>query len=188
MEGERCLEPGTVYRNYGVIMTVAVELRLLKHCPEVMPVLAEIWCDVMGKKHAPDVTVADVIERFTNHYNEDALPLTFVAFVEGQAVGMCSLRGVEKIRHDLSPWLGSLAVSAAHQGLGIAKVLIKAVKQKALAMGVEKLYLFTLEESLSHYYANIGWTHIATEEYKNKQAIVMDVDLLPEIRHSDGEE
>ncbi len=154
-----------------------VRIYLLKNYPEAMPQLAHIWLEVLGKIWVPDITIEHATKRFMEHLNDDALPLTLVAFESDTPVGMCSLRVTDGIRAELTPWLGSLVVDPTYQGLGIGKMLIDSTKEKAKEMGYARLYLFTFDLSLQSYYSALGWKKIGMDEFAGHPVIVMEVEL-----------
>jgi hypothetical protein len=87
-----------------------IKIDLLKNHPQVIPILAGIWYETLGKIYVPDVCITQVIKKFEEHLNDTNLPITCVAFYENKPIGMCSLRENDGIRPDLTPWLGSLVV------------------------------------------------------------------------------
>lgn len=148
---------------------------LLKNQLHTLPELAQMWHDGLGKIWLPEVSLAQAEERFRDHANSDKMPLTYVAMHEGQAVGMCSLRENDGIRPDLTPWLGSLAVSEDYRNKGIAKQLIETVKQEAQKMGFKTLYLFAFDRTIPNYYQSLGWQVIGTDHFKKHPVTVMNI-------------
>jgi GNAT superfamily N-acetyltransferase len=154
-----------------------IKIDLLKHHPDAIPALADIWHELLGKIWVPDVPVERVITRFAGHLNDQALPITFVALDGDLPVGMCSLRDNDSIRPDLVPWLGSLVVDPKYQNQGIGKMLIDVTVLKAKELGFEKLYLFALHPTVTVYYERLGWNKIGMDEFKSHPVTVMEVDL-----------
>ena len=66
-----------------------INIELLKHNPTDVPILAKIWHELLGKIWVPDVSVDRVERNFYEHFNEDTLPLAFVAREDGVPIGMC---------------------------------------------------------------------------------------------------
>ncbi len=151
-----------------------IEIDLLKNDPGVIPQLAKIWYEVLGKVWIPDASTLQVEQKLREHLNEDVLPITFVAFVNKKPVGMCSLRINDGIRPDLLPWLGSLVIDADFQKRGVGKKLIEATIQKAHQLGYEKLYLFVLDPDLPPYYESLGWEKIDIDNYKGNPVSVFE--------------
>jgi len=154
-----------------------IKIDLLKYHPNVIPQLAQIWHEVLGRIWAPDVSIDRVEQKFIEHLNDHKIPLTFVAFYDEQPVGMCSLRENDGIRSDLTPWLGSLVVSPDYQKRGIGQNLIEATKQKAKNLDFEKLFLFAFDPNLPTYYKKLGWKQIGIDQFKGHFVTVMETVL-----------
>lgn len=173
-------EGGVVLTNFLMekrLVDAPIKIDFLKHYPDAIPILATIWHQVLGRIWVPDIPIERVKQRFQEHLNIDQLPLTVVAFCNGQPVGMCSLRENDGIRPDLTPWLGSLVVHPDYQRQGIAPKLINAIKQKAKQLGFSQLYLFTFEPTLPDYYCKLGWEKIGMDKFKEKEVSVMKINL-----------
>jgi predicted N-acetyltransferase YhbS len=154
-----------------------IKIDYLKHHPEYISTLAEIWHEVLGQIWVPDISISRVEENLQNHLNTEQLPLTFVAFDEEKPVGMCSLRVNDGIRPDLTPWIGSLVVASDHQKQGIARQLIDKTQEKARQMGFEKLYLFAFDPTIPEYYSRLGWVKIGMDECRGHSVTVMETTL-----------
>lgn len=154
-----------------------ITIDYLKHHPQHIPTLTEIWLDVIGKKWTPHVTFEEAKQRFQTRLNADTLPLTLVALDENIPVGMCSLCFIDGIRNDLSPWLGSLVVDPQRQNKGIGKMLINSTKDKAKIMGYKTLYLFTFDPTLPSYYNQLGWNTLERGNFQNRPITIMSVNL-----------
>ncbi len=154
-----------------------ITIDLLKNHPEAIPALAVIWEEVLGRVWIPDFSIQQVEEKFQRHLNDEAMPLTMVAFDHHRPVGMCSLRENDGIRPDLTPWLASLVVDAHYQNQGIAKKLIDAIKQKARELGFKELYLLAFDATIPRYYARLGWRQIGVDELVGHPVTVMEIFL-----------
>jgi predicted N-acetyltransferase YhbS len=152
-----------------------ITIDLLKNHPQTIRRCAEIWHEVLGKIWVPDIPVQQVIQRFSEHLNEDALPITFVALDGERPVGMCSLRENDGIRLHITPWLGSLVVDPKYQKQGIGNMLIDATKNKAKQLGFDKLYLFAFDPTIPDYYARLGWVVTGMDEFKGHPVTVMEL-------------
>ncbi|MES2309979.1 MAG: GNAT family N-acetyltransferase [Verrucomicrobiota bacterium] len=152
-----------------------IAIDLLKHSPHMIPRCTEIWHEVLGKTWLPEVPLERVAQRYSDHLNEEILPLTFVAHESNRPVGMCSLRENDGIRPDLTPWLGSLVVDSAYQKQGIGRQLIDTIKNKAKELGFRKLYLFAFDPTIPDYYASLGWNKIGMDEYKGHPVTLMEI-------------
>lgn len=144
-----------------------IQIKLLKNHPETIPQLAQIWYEVLGKIWLPEVPIERVEQKFLGHSNNDIMPLTFVAFHNEKPVGMCSLRENDGIRSNLTPWLASLVVDPAYQKQSIAQLLIDSIKQKAIELRFEKLYLFAFDLTIPSYYGRLGWQKIGMDVFND---------------------
>jgi predicted N-acetyltransferase YhbS len=155
-----------------------ISIELLKNHPDTIPRLVQIWHQTLGSIWSPDVPLVRVEQNYQNHLHESDLPLTFVAFQDNKPVGMCSLRENDGIRPDLKPWLGSLVVDPDYQKRGIARQLMQAIKQKALDLGFETLFLFAFDPTIPDYYARLGWQKIGMDVFRGHSVTVMQTDLV----------
>jgi len=87
---------------------------------------------------------------------EDRLPQTFVAILDGVAVGMYQLSMTDDLfgRPDIYPWLINVYVDEQYRGRNICKELMLTVPQKAKDIGIKKLFLYTSHVGL---YEKYGW-------------------------------
>ncbi len=166
-----------------------ITIDLLKNHPQAIPRLARLSYDLISSLWIPEASVEGSIERFSGHLNSDILPLTLVALDGDRPVGMGSLRANDGISPScvyahLSTeasakvgWLGSLVIDPEYQKRGIGKALIEAVKNKAKELGLSKLYLFTLNPIIYHYYVRLGWNILGTDTFRGHPAIVMEIQL-----------
>jgi GNAT superfamily N-acetyltransferase len=162
---------------FGSIIMSDLELKLLKECPDCIPQLAFIWQEVLGSIWLPDVPIERVKSNYLTHLNDNELPLTFVALLNNEPVGMCSLRDNDGILPEVGPWLGSLVVKPDAQKKGIGALLISRVKEKATELGFNKLHLFAFDRTIPHYYQSLGWNVIGVDKYKEHPVTVMDIRL-----------
>lgn len=154
-----------------------IKIGLLKDQPEKLSQLAQIWHKELASIWAPEFSIAQAKERFTTHLNDSEMPLTLVAIIDDQAVGMCSLRQNDGIRPDLCPWLGALVVDSDYQRQGIGRLLIEAAKEKARGMGYTELFLFCFDPTIPAYYERLGWKKIAMDHCRNLPVTVMEICL-----------
>jgi predicted N-acetyltransferase YhbS len=154
-----------------------IKIELLKNHTNTIPALAHIWHEVLGKIWVPVIPIERVITRFSDHLNDQALPITFVALDGDLPVGMCSLRENDGIRPDLTPWLGSLVVDPKYQKQGIGKMLVDVTVLKAKELEFEKLYLFAFDPTIPEYYERLGWKKIGMDELKSHPVTVMEAEL-----------
>lgn len=152
-------------------------IELLADHPEAIPQLTKIWLDVLGSIWLPSISLERVEKTLHGQLNTRAMPLTYVAFQDGQAVGMASLTAHDGIRPDLTPWLASLVIDPFYQSRGIGPKLIQAIKEKAMEFGFKELYLFALDETIPEYYGRLGWKRIGDDTFHDNHVIVMKTDL-----------
>ena len=154
-----------------------IKIDFLKNHPYCIPRLAEIWHEGLGKIWLPDVPVEGVIQRFSDHLNNDKLPITFIALDGNKPVGICSLRENDGIRPDIRPWLGSLVIDSKYQKQGIGKMSIDTVKNTADELGFDKLYLFAFDSTIPEYYSRLGWSTIGMDDFRQHPVTVMELIL-----------
>ncbi|WP_454784346.1 GNAT family N-acetyltransferase [Legionella sp. WA2024007413] len=152
-----------------------IRIELLQNNLNAIPELALMWQEGLGKIWLPGVPLHVVEQRFLEHANNETLPMTFVAFDEEKAVGMCSLRENDGIRPDLMPWLGSLTVKPEYQRQGLGQRLIDVTKEQAKKMGYEVLYLFAFDRTIPSYYQSLGWNIIGKDTFKGHPVTVMEI-------------
>lgn len=154
-----------------------VETKLLADCQEVIPSLAQLWFEEIGKIWIPNASVPAAVDTYLTHTNRDHLPITYVALVEDQPIGMVSLRDNDGVRSDLSPWLGSLIVHPSYRSQGIGNMLINVVKQRAFEMNFNQLYLLTLDKTIPHWYTKLGWSSVAADQLYHHPITIMKIML-----------
>ena len=152
-----------------------IKIKYLCEYPNHLSKVTQLWCDTIGKKWRPDAIQSNVEARFREHFNKDALPLTYIALDGEEVVGMCSLRSHDGLKSKYLPWLGSLCVEEAYRKRGIGKLLMKVIKEKAHKMGFQKLYLFTFEQEVADWYAGNGWKKVEDSTYEDKPVIIMEI-------------
>ncbi len=150
-----------------------VTITYLKQHPKYVPLLAH-WSYSTWGKYNPSASLEIAVQKFTEHLNDDHLPLTYIALDENKPVGTCSLREVDGVKSEHSPWLGSLYVVPEYRGQGIGEKLISTCLQKAHGMGYAKLYLLTFELSLSIWYERLGWKLIGDDTLNGFPVHIME--------------
>ncbi len=86
----------------------------------------------------------------------DRLPQTFVALIDGRAVGMYQLSMTDDLfgRPDIYPWLINVYVDEEFRGRQICRELMMTVPKNAKNAGIKELYLYTSHIGL---YEKFGW-------------------------------
>lgn len=147
----------------------------LADCPACLPTVSA-WVFGEWGKDMPGLTEAGLTQIFSGHLNRDRIPLTLVAFWEGQPAGTASIyRHDMDIRPNLSPWLAAVFVAPPHRQQGIGSALVKAVENTAQKLQIERLYLFTPDQE--RFYARLGWSVLERVEYRNQMVVVMHKEM-----------
>ena len=154
-----------------------ITIELLKHHPETIPQLVQLWHEGIGKTWLPDICISRVADKLHTHLNESTFPITWVALDNTQPVGMVSLRDNDGIRPDLTPWLGSLVVDPKYRKQGIGQRLIETTQLKAREFGFNILYLLAFDPSIPDYYRKLGWSTIGMDELIGHPVTVMEICL-----------
>ncbi len=149
-----------------------ITIKYLAQHPEFIPICAN-WAFSSWGKYNPEASLQKSIDGFTKHCQQDALPLTLIATLDDQLVGMVSLRNDDGMKNEFLPWLGSLYVAEDFRRNQIAQKLIEASKIKALELGYKQLYLLTFTEELSAWYACLGWSFVKRDILFENSVIIM---------------
>lgn len=144
----------------------------LNEYPEYVPLVAK-WAFEAWGGYNPSASLEKAQQKFNQHLNKNALPLTLLALDNNIPIGMCSLRESDGILPELSPWLGSLYVEPAYRGKGVGKQLIEAIIKKSQEMNYAQLYLLTFEATLPYWYEKLGWQNIGADELNGYPITVM---------------
>lgn len=148
----------------------------LADTPELIPVVAgwqhAEWGNFVGTR-----TLQQRQERLQQHLQRNAMPTTFVAWLNGEPVGSASL-----IANDMPalsawiPWLSALYVLPEHRRQGIGSKLVERVAAEAVTLGYPRIYLYTLDQM--SFYAARGWQMSHVRHYRAHNMTVMARDLI----------
>ena len=117
-------------------------------------------------------SVTERVAEFATHRGSAVLPLTRVAYLDGQPVGNASLLPDDMDTHmDLSPWLASVYVVPEARRQGIGEALCLAVMEDAQRLNMGTLYLYTPDQA--RLYARLGWRTLAEEDYHGESVTLM---------------
>ena len=111
---------------------------------ELIPVIAKWHWDEWG--HAdPTGSLESWTSGLQGRTAVDAIPTTYVALSDrGEPIGSVVLVEQDMDTHpELSPWLAGLYVLPAYRGRGLGTALARHATDRCIAMGFEKLYLYT---------------------------------------------
>jgi len=143
---------------------------LSQHPEFVAPLAPEIaahWGKIL-----PEETVTSRTAKLEAHLNRDVLPIAWVAHADGVVLGTAALRRYDlEGREDLSPWLGGVFVREAFRGRGIAAALCEEAEAKAWSLGIEKLYLFTIDHQAL--YTRLGWKNFERATWRGIESTIM---------------
>lgn len=139
------------------------------------------WHHAQWSYLRPGDTIEGRMARMQERLGRDQIPTTFVAYTTTEddteiVVGSASLLEQDlDTRPDLSPWLASVYVAQEHRRQGIGSALVRHATEKAAALGVETLYLFTPDKE--RFYERLGWSVIERCEFGGSLQAVMAIHL-----------
>jgi N-acetylglutamate synthase-like GNAT family acetyltransferase len=125
----------------------------------------------------PAMTYASMLEEYSTHQNQVAIPTTILALEDDDALlGSVSLlaNDHQKIRA-YSPWLASLYVRSDVRGRGLGKSLVERCLIDARQLQIPRLHLYT--HTHVSYYEGLGWRLIDKVGFREFTAHVMAIDL-----------
>ena len=133
-----------------------ISIHHLADRPEHIPTCARWEHEAWGRSGGK--TMADAIASYTGT-RRDGLPLTLIAVIGEQIVGMVSLWASDgPVRLDLTPWAASLYVCPSARGHGIGTMLFARIQGEAARLGIRRLYLMTQHSEAV--YQDTGWVAI----------------------------
>lgn len=141
---------------------------------EWVPVIAgwfyEQWYDLYVNK---SMTLKDVENSIADRCNCDKIPLVLVAIDDDKVIGTIGLKQHDMdTRKDLSPWLAGLYVATEHRCNGVGSLLIEALIEKARALDISKLYLYTPEAE--DFYRKLDWQALEQTEYLGRKVTILE--------------
>jgi N-acetylglutamate synthase-like GNAT family acetyltransferase len=150
-----------------------MEIGYLKDHKTQIPMIAQWFYREWGWFY-PDLTVRDLEKRFMARAHKTVLPLALVALDKGQVVGTVSLKDHDMdTRPHYSPWLASLYVCARSRVQGVGQVLVHAGITEARKLGLEQLYLYTLNQRHILFYTTRGWSFHEKTVYRNEDVYIV---------------
>ena len=139
--------------------------------PDYLPQLAA-WHQAQWSYLNPGESLHARIARMQAYLNADFIPSTFVAVMDGQLLGSAAIVAHDMdTRPELGPWLASVYVAPAYRRRGIARALIEYVIAQARQHGIDRLYLFTPDQT--EYYARLGWSVVEKTDYRASEITIM---------------
>jgi N-acetylglutamate synthase-like GNAT family acetyltransferase len=151
-----------------------MEIIDLRKAPQHIPTIARWHFDEWGYLN-PGKTLEYRIERMQRYIADNPIPSMLIA-VEGNVVlGTAALVEADMDSHpELTPWLASVYIREDQRGCGLGKKLVQALMDFAGKQNLERLYLFTPDQS--GFYAKLGWKPLAQETYRDTPVTVMQLD------------
>lgn len=123
----------------------------------------------------PGQTLEDRLKKLKLHLNTNSLPITFVAFHEGEFIGTTSLRVTDIHSYtQVSPWLGSVIIVPEKRNQGFGTLLVEETMKKAIQLGIDTWYLYT--PNRESFYAKMGWKKIDLVTHNQTPGVVMKFD------------
>ena len=118
-------------------------------------------------------TLAECERKLAAQFESDDIPVTYVALIDGQAVGAASLVYYEFTNKDVVrvPWLTNVFVEPRFRELGLGNELVAFMERRAAEMEHEQVNLFTVDKR--GFYERRGWNF----EYKARLS-ARDVDVM----------
>jgi len=165
--------------------TTTTSIDPLADHPEHVSVLAR-WHHAEWGDLIPESSLEQRVEKLRAEMNRDGIPMAFLALRGSTPVGSASLRLFDMHgRTDLSPWLGGVFVAREHRRKGTGSRLVQVVVDKAAELGIESLYLFTLDKEA--YYRGLGWEVLERTDYRGRPVVIMQIDPASTRRASRAE-
>ena len=144
--------------------------------PQVADLVYRQWADLFK---AGGTSNEDLHAVFAARAVTDRLPLTIIA-LEGEAlVGTGSIKLSEPgTKPGLSPWLAGVYVKEEFRRAGVGAMLVRALENKAVELGVESLYLSV--GAAPGFYERLGWNALERViSYGVKEVTIMSKNLHP---------
>jgi GNAT superfamily N-acetyltransferase len=142
--------------------------------PDALAELAQWHWDAWGSAD-PGGSAVEWAERLRSRTNRGRIPFTLLAFDADALVG-----GVSVVEHDmpgrpdlaeLHPWISGTFVAPERRGQGVGTALLLAATAETMALGIERLYLYT--ESAAAFYHRLDWKDELLTEYEGNAVTVM---------------
>ena len=154
-----------------------MEIGFLKDHQTQVPMIAE-WFHREWGWFYPELTVRDMEDRFRARTHKTVLPLALVALDRGKVVGTVSLKMHDMdTRPQYSPWLASLYVGAQCRVHGVGRMLVEAGIRHAHKLGLDQLYLYTLNRRHVLFYTTGGWSLLEQTVYRNTDVYIVHRDI-----------
>ena len=150
----------------------AVLISELRLNPQFLPVIAS-WFHSQRMLSGFLGTLVECERKLKAQFDSDDIPVTYVALVDGQAVGAASLVYYEFTDKNVVrvPWLTNVFVEPRLRELGLGNELVAFMERRAAEMEHKQVNLFTVDKR--GFYQRRGWKF----EYKARLS-GRDVDIM----------
>ncbi|BFM17744.1 GNAT family N-acetyltransferase [Maricurvus nonylphenolicus] len=139
----------------------------LSQCPEQLELLATWHHQAWGTG-----SLDERRQRLQKHLSEDAVPTSFIAFLNGQPVGSISLVHYQRLGESPnSVWIANLYVIEAKRRQGIGEALLRHAEQYARQLLLPQLFLYATDQEA--FYQKRGWLVRRRGEFRRQPAAVM---------------
>jgi len=149
-----------------------MKIESLANHPTLAKIIGQWHWDEWG--HAdPEGSAETWISGIASRNNIDTIPMTHVALSDaGELLGSVCLVDCDMDTHsELSPWLAGLYVQPSSRGSGIGSALTVQAYESALALGVDRLFLYT--SKAKDLYLALDWVIIGSEYYEGEDVTIM---------------
>ncbi|HJS28045.1 MAG TPA: GNAT family N-acetyltransferase [Anaerolineales bacterium] len=151
----------------------ANSIALLADHPDLIPLVAR-WHYGEWSRGDSSGPFSLWVERIESRANQDRIPITYLAFVDGVPTGTAMLIASDMDTHpELAPWLAGVFVLPEYRRRGIASALVRHAVGQAYLLGFPILYLYT--NGAERVYENLGWKTWRREEYEGRMVTVMEI-------------
>lgn len=157
-----------------------LNVRLLKDCPETIPLLAK-WAFQEWGRYDKTLTEEKLVSALKARLYNDRIPFTLVAFKDNYPVGTIALKeeGAAELAdlHDGNPWLGSFFVVPEERKHNLGSQLFTLVLKIAKNLGHTHVWLYTSNRENVPWYVKRGGTVIETRPFRQHEITVIQISL-----------
>jgi GNAT superfamily N-acetyltransferase len=166
--------------NEKIFFPRALQVKLLKDCPEVIPTIAQ-WQYDDWHTYDRSLLIESLEKSFREQLHAAALPLTIVVFKEGQPIGSISLEteGEPEFADlcDGNPWPGSFHVIPSERNKGIGTELGKLAITIAKRLGYQHFNFFTSKIQNVALYCAQGAYVVETRRFRDHEVTLLRFEL-----------
>ncbi len=158
----------------------SIEVKLLKDCPEAIPVLAQ-WMYDEWHPYDKELTVERLLNEYQKFLSGMPLPFAVVALKEGHLIGVISLseKGEPEFE-DLpssGPWIGSFEVIPEERNKGLGQELGFMVLDIARSLGYSSVNFYTSNPDNVPRYMKRGAEIVEVRPFRGHMITIMKMKL-----------